>query len=493
MKAIALVDFYIYLYININIFIKRGGIIFMKMKFLIYICLILFITSIASVSAVDDANNTVGDSLSLSQGDYEIANTFADLQMVDEVDESAVININSDLMDNSSDDSLSEDVYTDNILKSSNIDFVGRVNNGTFNDIQNLINDASSGDVIVLNGYYSGQGSQISINKPVTIIGVEDTVLDAKCLSSIFYVGVDNVCIENINFINGQYATGGAIKWYGDSGVLINSTFINNYADWGGAIYWWASNGYLSDCLFINNTAASYGGALYVNGRNLRMLSSAYINNVVTDNLTRWQGGGAIYTDLTPDYAEDSHIIANSTFIANKAINSWGGALKLGSGSAIFDSNEFHDNFAIKGTSIFLGDIRNLINNKFYLNSIDELNSCVEEGNLSNIFNLNTFLVNGKVVSKNSYFNNETASDVVVDYNDDGGSRLVISLKDAKGNAISGVRVNVAVGGITGSILNNDKGQVYLFLLWFRVVMLLILVFLEMMFMLLPALLLMLL
>ena len=64
--------------------------------------------------------------------------------------------------------------------------------------------------------------------------------------------------------------------------------------------------------------------------------------------------------------------------------------------------------------------------------------------------------MNGKIASQ------LFASDVVVDYNDDGGSRLVISLKDAKGNAISGVRVNVAVGGITGSILNNDKGQVYL-------------------------------
>ena len=273
--------------------------------------------------------------------------------------------------------------------------------NSTFTELKSLIDSANSGDTIDLSGYYYGSGSSISIDKTITLRGNGETVLDAKGLSSILSVSANNVRIENIKFVNGQNSGnwGGAIHWEGDSGVLINSTFVNNVASWGAGIFWWAQDGYMANCTFENNTAERYGGALYVNGEKLRMLNSLFKNNIVTESISSWEGGGAIYTD------GNNHLVANSTFIDNKAINSWGGAIKHGSETASYQSNEFYNNTAIRGNSVWESDANNLVNNIFNLNSIDEIASCVEDANLSALFENNIFKVKGIVISKDDYFN----------------------------------------------------------------------------------------
>ena len=273
--------------------------------------------------------------------------------------------------------------------------------NSTFTELKDLIDSANSGDTIDLSGYYYGSGSSISIDKTITLRGNGETVLDAKGLSSILSVSANNVRIENIKFVNGQNSGdwGGAIHWEGDSGVLINSTFVNNVASWGAGIFWWAQDGYMANCTFENNTAERYGGALYVNGEKLRMLNSLFKNNIVTESISSWEGGGAIYTD------GNNHLVANSTFIDNKAINSWGGAIKHGSETASYQSNEFYNNTAIRGNSVWESDANNLVNNIFNLNSIDEIASCVEDANLSALFENNIFKVKGIVISKDDYFN----------------------------------------------------------------------------------------
>ena len=205
------------------------------------------------------------------------------------------------------------------VLSVDETDVISDPGNGTFTEIKDLIDSASSEDTINLSGHYYGSGSSISIDKTVTLRGIGETILYAQGLSSILSVSASNVRIENIKFVNGQNSGdwGGAINWEGDSGVLINSTFINNAASWGAGIFWWAEDGYMANCTFKNNTAERYGGALYVNGRNLRMLNSLFKNNIVTESISSWEGGGAIYTD------GNDHLVANSTFISNKAINSW--------------------------------------------------------------------------------------------------------------------------------------------------------------------------
>ena len=298
-----------------------------------------------------------------------------------------------------------------------------RVMQYAFSHLQTLINDDTTGEVTLDRDYY-GRGSEITISKIIAINGNGHT-LNANGLSRIFNVQSGNMVINNMTlangysesnggaiyvsngvcivsnccFINNKAASGGAIRWGANNGVLVNSTFTNNMAGWGAGVYWFAQNGNIVDCTFENNTAERYGGAVYVNGRNLTIMDSFFINNIVTNTITSWECGGAIYTD------GNDHLIANSTFIANKAINSWGGAIKYGSETALYRSNEFYNNTALKGNSVYEGDAGNLIDNVFHFNSMDEIPTCVEDANLLELFENNVFKVNGNAISKKDYFN----------------------------------------------------------------------------------------
>lgn len=72
----------------------------------------------------------------------------------------------------------------------------------SFSDIINLINNANDGDTVRLNGYYYGNGSTININKRITIIGDDNTILDAKSSSQIFNIYSSNVTIKNIKLVS---------------------------------------------------------------------------------------------------------------------------------------------------------------------------------------------------------------------------------------------------------------------------------------------------
>jgi hypothetical protein len=62
----------------------------------------------------------------------------------------------------------------------------------TFSNIIDLINKANKGDIIYLRGYYIGNGNPIKIKKEITIIGDDNTILDAKGKSLIFHISEHN-------------------------------------------------------------------------------------------------------------------------------------------------------------------------------------------------------------------------------------------------------------------------------------------------------------
>ena len=321
-----------------------------------------------------------------------------------------------------------------------------KVMHNTFSQLQTIIDDDTTGEITLDRDYY-GEGSEIAISKSITINGNGHT-LDAKGLSRIFNVNAEGVVINNLTlvngyqwdggaiyvsngvctvsnccFINNKAVSGGAIRWSADNGVLVNSTFTNNTAEGGAGVYWWAQNGNIANCTFENNTAERHGGAVYVNGRNLTVSDSFFMNNAVTNSVSDGEGGGAIYTD------GNDHLIANSTFIANKAINSWGGAIKHGSETALYQSNEFYNNTALKGNSVYEGDAKNLIDNVFHLNSMDEIPTCVEDADLLELFENNVFKVNGNAISKKDYFNKTDVS-ITIGANDISvGENLIVTIR----------------------------------------------------------------
>ncbi len=233
------------------------------------------------------------------------------------------------------------------------------VSGNTFLDIQNAIDGAKDNDTIELSGNYTGNGTVITINKTLNIVGKGETILDAKNLSGIFKINLNNVTLKNLKFINanidravdGCPALDGRLYYYpryafqcinctfdsnlmgaSSSGNYMNCTFKNNKHFYdkdsknnilGGAIYYgtavncifinnygykWAGAMFMGDalnCTFINNSAV-YGGAIAA----INPVNCTFINNSASEN------GGAIETGVA----------INCTFTGNSAGNLGGAA-----------------------------------------------------------------------------------------------------------------------------------------------------------------------
>ena len=263
-------------------------------------------------------------------------------------------------------------------------------NDDDFYYIQEEIDNAESGDKILLSKDYVGYGDAITVDKSLTIDGNGHT-LDAKGLSHVFTVEADNVVISNIKFLNGDSDDGGAIHWYGDSGTLKNSIFENCYSDEGSAIYWTGGLGNINGCNFTKcyggggciawdvEEEDSYNGQSHIINCNfinntcraIDVLSScshiyeisscSFINN--TDETC----GGAIF-----NYGTITKI-TNSNFIGNTAEEygeeTSGGAIVTYGHIDEISKNNFTDNYAYWGGAIEnSGSIGTIVNNRFISN-----------------------------------------------------------------------------------------------------------------------------
>ena len=276
----------------------------------------------------------------------------------------------------------------------------------SFSDIINLINNANNGDTINLHGCYYGNGNSIYIDKKITIIGDNITILNSNYSSRIFYVTSPNVIIKNIKFVNGSDGSGGAIYWTGDNGILSNCIFENNnninyfsgYDGYGGAVFWWAKNGLIINCIFKNNWITRYGGAVYTNGEGTKTINCFFKNNSVINTYRQWEGGGAIYGD------GQNEIIENCTFFNNSAPGSWGGALKLAAGSWNINYNKFINNSAALGNNIDTGNFDIFNGNIFYINSISDISFSAKDDDILKLFDKNNFILKGKIITNHDYF-----------------------------------------------------------------------------------------
>ena len=200
-----------------------------------------------------------------------------------------------------------EAVQSDGIsaASESNGEILGQSNAGTFFELQNNITP-KYGTTLELDRNYEYSDDfdtkGIEIEESITIDGKGHT-LDAKGKSRIFNITGENVEINNLIFINGNAAKGGAIYAAGQI-TLNNVTFISNNASTGGAIYA-IGQMTLNDAAFISNNASS-AGAIYSKVK-LTLNNNDFINN------TAREYAGAI------DFYNDVLNCSNSNFIDNYA------------------------------------------------------------------------------------------------------------------------------------------------------------------------------
>ena len=178
------------------------------------------------------------------------------------------------------------------------------VKGDTFEDIQNAINGAETGDIIHLNGTYTNNlVKRIEINKNISIIGKDNATLDAEGQSSIFYVNSSKINIQDITFKNG------------------NVRFIHPYLEIrsGGAIFFAnaISNSNIN-ATFINNKAVQNGGAIYFNGA----VSNSNVMGIYTNNTVGWAGGANIFgsvsgSNVTGTYTNNKANYGGANFFRN--------------------------------------------------------------------------------------------------------------------------------------------------------------------------------
>ncbi|MBO7443444.1 MAG: hypothetical protein J6T69_01270, partial [Methanobrevibacter sp.] len=320
---------------------------FMKFKkSLLIVCLIIFLFSIASVSAneIDDVAITAEDNGIIS---------------VDE--ESSAENMDEILTESSQENVIEADGEDD----------------GTFSALQKKINDAEEGTVITLDKDYTyDEGFSkrgIRINKNLTINGNGHT-LDGLSQSRIFLVRyglIDNnhVVLNNIKFTNGNTDLyGGAIFNYGNLTVN-NCVFTNNYAKYcGGAIN---SVGHLNlkNSNFTKNTAGGDGGAVFTFSIDK---SVDFFKELYVDRTPEGEMEFIFNATLTIDLSYGTNYVSNCIFTNNIAKGRGGGAIygftHLNINSCTFKSNQANEH----GGAVFANKNLVLKNSKFTNNKVSK-------------------------------------------------------------------------------------------------------------------------
>jgi len=302
----------------------------------------------------------------------------------------------------------------------------------SFNNIQESINKAESGDVINLNGHYisSGKKDFITVSKTVTIDGHGTTIIDGNNTSRLLQINADNIIIKNIQFVNGFYQDEkptvinlfgnnvtiincnfynnknptmmsdywGAINCHGDNNNIIECSFSNNYAGSASSIAIFGSNNKIIDSNFSNNEAHWLGGAIHLYGQNNIVNNCNFINNTAGN-------GGAIST------RGDKNDIINCLFSRNTANHDsyyndgLGGAIYQLGDNCLIKNNNFDNNNALMGGAIYsCDDLNNIIEDCTFNNHKASFGSVIYKHNSSNL-TVNKLIIEKSKVEPNDYVN----------------------------------------------------------------------------------------
>ena len=275
--------------------------------------------------------------------------------------------------------SNTEDIVLNNTLSiSEETDIVEANEDGTFTDLQNMIDKSNKGATVVLDRDYKYDDSfstkGITVNKTLTIDGKGHT-LNALSKSHILYVNASNVVLKNINFINAnahdidhdesydydyEYGAGGAIQWHGTYGKLTDCYFENNCAEWdGSAVKWLGDYGTICNCIFEKNTGFM-GGGTSISGSNVTITNSTFRDNHCDGaGAMLWTGSNgtlsdSTFTGNTAKYIEDEILSVSSGDLLSLPVSEdvLGGAMGLGGAVVWWGENCLVNNCRFTSNSV---------------------------------------------------------------------------------------------------------------------------------------------
>ena len=171
---------------------------------------------------------------------------------------------------------------------------------GTFSELQGLIDTSSDGKVQLEKNYKFDPTKDdeslkegILLNKKIEIDG-NQFIIDGNNQARIFNISGSNIILKGITLQNAKSSgNGGAIYWSGQVGLMDNVTFANNTAgENGGAVFLIHNeNTKVKNSKFINNSAGINGGAIEWS----QGAKNGEIDNVTFINNTAKRSGGAVY------------------------------------------------------------------------------------------------------------------------------------------------------------------------------------------------------
>ncbi len=363
-----------------------------------------------------------------------------------------------------------------------------------------FINNNATGD-----GAFGGEGGAISVNAYGTFTYIDNceftnnTATPGDPKTSDWYSSAGAIdasgktVIINSKFNNNYASMGGAI-WltYGDSSKISNCTFTNNSALYSGAFLNLASdNVIIEGSTFDGNKALKSSGAISNDAESiLSIISCIFTNNEAPD-------GCAIYNDIDAIGDMGQLTIADSTFTNNGGSDDHSiyndGNLTL-SGNTL--DNIIYNNGIITSTTNAIVLANKTVDAK--CGETVTLNATLtdDNGNLIEDENLQ-FTVDGAVVPvKSSYANGlytatyipdkvgQKVVSVVLDYDTtvktatiivnivetklsanavttvyNVAKNLVVTLKDAYGNAISNAKITINLNGKSIKVNTDKNGQ----------------------------------
>jgi predicted outer membrane repeat protein len=319
--------------------------------------------------------------------------------------------------------------------------------------IKNLVDISDDGGVIQLNQswYYARSNEKdILINKNLTLIGNNNTQIDALAKSRIFTISAGNhLTLINLNLRNGNSDNGGEIYSSNNASIdIINCTLKFSKALSGAAIYLSNSNqsNILNSSFTTNNVDVGYGGAIFNNNTDLTIENSAFNGNHA-------YFGGAIYNEL---FASKKTTIIDSSFESNNCEANGGAIYNVGGNGFTITGSSFKGNYANSYSSNYGegGAIYNKGSKNFNIEeTVFKGNNNAIRGGC--IFNAD----DGEINLMSSDLNNNAAGSGAAVYNKKGAFYIakVSNLSDNTNTDYGGAIVNKDFLKITRSILNNNK------------------------------------